>query len=144
MNFFTLFAHGENFDVDTYLKCAPLAFDKVWRRGDLRGRLEFIQDMHPTSGVEKFLGRGWELSTDEQDLIARDFLEANEESLRLLAQFPGVEVFILGLQCRIELTPGLRSFCMSASPSLMCLSARIGIVLTFYVDLDRKGLEEDA
>jgi hypothetical protein len=142
MNHFTLFAHGENFDVDKYLHATPLRFDKLWRRGDLRGCPGFMQDVHPTSGIEKQLGPGWELPYWEQDEIASRFLEANEDELRRLGQFPGVDTFILGLHYRIELTPNTCGFCMSASPKLMELAIRLGIDLTFYVDLDRKDFDD--
>ena len=137
MNHFTLFAHGDDFDVDAYLRTTKLTFDKVWRRGDLRGCSDFIQDKHPTSGVEKALGCGWEIPIYEQDQIATDFLEANEEALKHLAQFPGVDTFILGLHRRVDLTSSVCGFCMSASPRLMYVSLRIGIDLTFYVRLER-------
>lgn len=143
MNFFTLFAHGIHFDVDAYLKVTSLSFNKVWRRGDLRGNPEFIQDQHQTSGVLIVLGSGLELPIDDQDRIAVGFLEAHEEALKHLAQYPGADYFILGLHNRVELTPDLRGFSMSASPRLMAVALRIGIDLTFYVDLDRKDLEDE-
>ena len=143
MNHFTLFAHGESFDVDAYLRVTSLTFDSVWRRGDLRGCAQFIQNKHPTSGVRKELGCGWELPIHEQDRIATDFLATNEVALKHLAQFPGVDTFILGLHYRIALTPGVCGFCMSASPRLMNFALRIGIDPTFYVDLDRKDLNGD-
>jgi len=141
MNHFTLFAHGDDFDVGAYLETKSLNFDKVWHRGDLRGCTE---SKHPTSGVEKQLGCGWELPIHEQEQIATDFLETNENVLKHLAHFPGVDTFVLGLHYRIELTPGVCGFCMSASPKLMYFALRIGIDLTFYVDLDRKDFDDDA
>ena len=144
MNHFTLFAHGDDFDVDAYLESTSLNFDKVWHRGDLRGCAEFIQDQHLTSGVEKELGRGWEIPIHNQDQIATDFLEANENALKQLAQFPGVDTFVLGLHYRIELTLDICGFCMSTSARLMYFALRIGIDPTFYVDLDRKDFVDDA
>lgn len=144
MNHFTLFAHGDGFDVDAYLEATSLSFDEIWRRGDLRGCAEFIQDRRPTSGVEKQLGCGWELPIHEQDQIACDFLEAHERALKHLAQFPGVDTFILGLHYRIELTTDICGFCMSASARLLYFALRIGISPTFYVDLDRKDFDDNA
>ena len=134
-NHFTIFAHGNNFDVDAYLKGASLKFERIWRRGDLRGCPEFIQDKHPTSGVEKVLGDGRGLDMDGQDRIATSFLEEHEQALTELSRFPGVDTFILGLHYRIDLTPGLRGFCMSASAGLMYFALRTGISPTFYVEL---------
>ena len=141
MNYFTLFAHGDEFDVDAYLKTTSLKFDKVWRRGDLRGHPDFIQNKHPTSGIEKELGPGRDLSMIDQDRIARDFLEANESELKALATFPRVDTFILGLHHHIDLTPSLRGFCLSASARLAYFAVRIGITPTFYVDLERNDLD---
>jgi hypothetical protein len=134
-NHFTIFAHGDNFDVDACLKGTSLKFDRIWRRGDLRGFPDFIQDKHLTSGVEKVLGDGRVLAMDEQDRIATRFLEEHEQALTELSRFAGVDTFILGLHYRIDLTPDLRGFCMSASEGLMYFALRTGISPTFYVEL---------
>ncbi len=143
-NHFTIFAHGKDFGVDAYLKGASLGFDRVWHRGDPRGCAGFIQDKHPTSGVEKVLGDGRELPVYEQDRIAARFLEEHEQALTELSRFPGVDTFILGLHYRIDLTPDLRGFCMSASPGLMYFALRTRLDLTFYVELvPSEDCEED-
>jgi hypothetical protein len=126
MNFFKLFAHGEGFDVDAYAKSATIGYDCVWHAGEGHYR---------TNGIEKSLGNGAELDISAQDRIATEFLEEHEEALALLAKYPGVDTFILGLQYRIDLSPGLRGFCMSGSRRLMHLALRTGVDLTFYVDL---------
>ena len=46
---FEVFAHGEEFDVNAYLKSAPLDFDNVWHRHE---------SSQGTSGVGKRLGDG--------------------------------------------------------------------------------------
>ncbi|MGA2257828.1 MAG: hypothetical protein ABSG53_24460 [Thermoguttaceae bacterium] len=134
-NHFTIFAHGDNFDVDAYLKGTSLEFDHIWHRGDPRGCPEFIQDRHSTSGVEKVLGDGRGLDIREQDRIATSFLEKHEQALTELSRFPGVDYFILGLHYRIDLPPELRGFCMSASARLMHFALRTGIEQIFYVEL---------
>jgi hypothetical protein len=126
MSFFKLFAHGEGFDVDAYAKSATIAFDRVWHAGE---------GCYKTNGIEKSLGNGAELDMSAQDRIASEFLEEHEEALALLAKYPGVDTFILGLQYRIELSPGLCGFCMSASHRLMHAALRTGVDVTFYVDL---------
>ncbi|MEX2171256.1 MAG: hypothetical protein WD851_18190 [Pirellulales bacterium] len=143
MNHFKLFAHGEEFDVDAFLAVTPLTIDRTWRRGDLRGHPEFIQDRHPTSGVEICLGPGRTLSDGEQDRIAAAFLEVNEDALKALAQFPGVTIFILGLHHYVELMPNVVGFCMSPSARLMYFALRVGLTPTFYVDLDRKDFDDE-
>jgi len=81
------------------------------------------------------LGDGRGLPIYEQDRIATSFLEEHQQALTELSRFPGVDTFILGLHRRIDLTPDLRGFCMSAFPRLMYFALRTGITPTFYVDL---------
>ena len=130
---FELFAHGDEFDVDAYLKSASLDFDRVWHRRE-GGRA--------TSGVGKRLGDGREIPLDEQQGIAIEYLSTNRNGLRELANFTGVTTFILGLQYNIEVGENLRGFCMGPSPSLMRQALDIGIHPTFYVVVHRLG-EED-
>jgi hypothetical protein len=89
---FELFAHGDEFDVNAYLKSVSLDFDNVWHRHE-GGR--------PTSGVGKRLGDGAVIPLDEQQRVAIEYISSNRDSLRLLANFPGVTTFILGLQYNI-------------------------------------------
>jgi hypothetical protein len=126
--YFELFALGEEFDVDAYLRTAPLAFDNVWRRQE-GGR--------PTSGIGLRLGDGAELSLMDQQKLAVQFLATNRDALRELAQHPGVTTFTLGLQYNIELTEGLLGFCMSPTAKLMYQALDIGLRPTFYVVLKR-------
>jgi hypothetical protein len=127
---FELFAHGDSFDVDAYLRSAPLDFDLVWRRRE-GGR--------PMSGVGKLLGNGAVIPLSEQQQIAAEFMSAKRDSLRELASFPGVETFILGLQFNMELKEGLMGFCLAPSAILMRHALEIGISPTFYVVLNRPG-----
>lgn len=92
MNEFRLFAHGVEFDPDAYLASAPLKFDGVWRKGESGHN-------HPkSSGVFKVLGDGRTVPILEQERIAIQFLSANREALKALAQHPQVTTFILGLR----------------------------------------------
>lgn len=127
---FELFAHGDSFDVDTYLKLAPLDFDLVWHRRE---------GGHPTSGVGRVLGNGAVIPLSEQQRIAAEFMSANRDSLRELGTFPGVETFNLGLQFNMELKEGLKGFCLAPSAMLMRHALEIGISPTFYVVLNRPG-----
>jgi hypothetical protein len=105
---FELFALGEDFDVDAYLRATPLSFDSVWRRQE--GGL-------PTSGVGMLLGNGAEIPLMDQQRLAIQFLASNRDALRELARFHGITSFTLGLQYNIKLTAGLLGFCMSRRPS---------------------------
>src|SRR5262245_40108947 len=99
MNQFTLFAHGEAFDVDAFLARSLLRPDLVWRRGEQR-RYSCVESFHPTSGVEFVLGDGLTAPFLAQEDIAVAYLMAHRDELRVLARFPGVTSFILGLQYR--------------------------------------------
>jgi hypothetical protein len=127
---FELFAHGDEFDVNAYLKSASLDFDSVWHRRE-GGR--------PTNGVGKRLGDGAVIPLDEQQRGAIEYLSTNRDALRELANFPGVATFILGLQYNIEVGENLRGFSMGPSPKLMWHALDVGIHPTFYVVLNRPG-----
>jgi hypothetical protein len=104
MNEFRLFAHGEAFDVDAFLSSTTLRPDYVWRRGDQR-RYACVECRHRTSGIEFMLGDGLKVPLWKQERIAIEYLSANRETLKALAEYRGVTWFILGLQYYIELDP---------------------------------------
>ena len=132
MNEFRVFAHGQSFNPDEYLKTAPIEFDGVWHKGE-EGR-----DHPKSSGVYKVLGDGQKLTILQQQEIATKFLKDNRDALRALAQHPEITTFVLGLQYHIELDESIIGFCMSPSNLLMNHALDIGIRITFYVTLDRK------
>jgi hypothetical protein len=136
MNHFTLFAHGESFDVDAYTPTATLVFNSVWHRGDQR-RYSCVESKHPTSGIEIVLGDGRTVPLPEQEEIAIGYLKAHTDELRALARFPGVDTFILGLQYHIELDDGIVGFCMGPCALLMWHALNVGVTPTYYVTLDR-------
>ena len=82
-------------------------------------------------------GRRFDDSVYEQERIAIDYIAANRDGLKALAQAPGVTTFILGLQCHIVLDESTVGFCMRPSAGLMSRALDIGIEPTFYVTLDR-------
>lgn len=132
MNEFRVFAHGESFNPDAYLKTAPIEFDGVWRKG------ENGNDHPKSSGVYKILGDGQKLTIFRQQEIASKYLSDNREELRELAQHPDITTFVLGLQYHIELDESTIGFCMSPSAVLMRQALEIGLEITFYVTLDRR------
>ena len=132
MNEFRVFAHGELFNPDMYLKTAPIKFDGVWYKGE-NGHV------HPkSSGVYKVLGDGQKLTIFQQEEIAIDYLSVNRNALRALARHPDITTFVLGLQYHIELDESTIGFCMGPSALLMREALDIGIEITFYVTLDRR------
>jgi hypothetical protein len=126
MNHFKLFAHGTEFDVDAYRATESIGFDRIWHTGEQN---------YKTNGLEKILGDGTRLDIFDQDRIATEFLEQHEKVLAELANYPGVDAFILGLQYRIDLEPCLRGFCLSFSARLTYFALKTGVNPTFYVDL---------
>ena len=123
-------------DVDAFLPTTSLTITKVWRRGDLRGHPAFIQDSYPHNGVVIDLSPSETLSLCEQDRIATEYLEHNEEQLKHIAKFPGVETFTLALQSHVLLKPGLIGWAESFSLRLLYFALRIGISPNVYVNLD--------
>jgi hypothetical protein len=132
MNEFRLFAHGVDFDPESFLASTSLQFDGVWHKG------ESGHDHPKSSGVFKVLGDGLTVPVWEQERIAIDFLSANRAALKALAQHPQVTTFILGLQYYIELDGNTVGFCMGPSAGFMRLCLDIGISPTYYVTLDRE------
>jgi hypothetical protein len=134
MNYFTLFAYGEQFDVDAYLGTTVLQPDHVWRRGEsqpVRG------GVHPTSGVEFTIGDGLNVPFPEQQRLAVAYLQANREALEDLASRPGVTNLTLGLQYHLRHVSGLMAFAMAPSRALMRHALDIGIAPVFHVSFER-------
>lgn len=131
MKFYSsIFAHGRDFDVDAFIAATALPISHVWRVRDL--------PTYRSSGVEIDLAQGRVLEPPDQDAVAFEFIEANLAALGHLQQFPGVETFILGISWPIEITEDLAGFCVSFSPRLLALAARVGIEPTAYVELRRE------
>lgn len=128
MNYFKIFAHGDDFDVDAYATTATIGFDRVRHKGEQH---------YTTNGIEKLLGDGQQLSCHDQDRIATHFLEEHESELTTLAKVPGVDTFILQLQYRTDVKPILRGFWMSFSARLMYFALKAGVDPMFFVDLGR-------
>lgn len=137
MNHFRLFAHGESFDVDAYVARSPIQFDGVWRRGEQR-KYACIESLHPTSGIEKYVGDGSQIPFLDQDQMAIDFLASQTEALRELGEYPGVDTFSLGLQYQTELRGGTIGFSLGPSAELMWHALNVGIDLRYFVVLDRR------
>lgn len=137
MNHFTLFAHGDEFDVDSALKNSSLTVSRIWRRGDQRG-CGIVDSQYPTSGIEIELGNGLVLSVDEQEEIALKFVVEYRDELKKLADNSEVETFKLGLQYHLN-DPNVSGLCMSLSPQLMELALEVGFSPTFYVTVDYWG-----
>jgi hypothetical protein len=69
--------------------------------------------------------------------MAIRFIKAHRDALRELADYPGVDTFILGIHVPIDLSTGVVGFCVGPSPQLMWHALDIRIHPTWYIDLDR-------
>lgn len=134
-NYFSIFAHGERFDPDAFLKTSALRPDRIWRRGDLRP-CACVESRHETSGVEFTLGDGWAVPFHKQEEAAISYLHAHQAELRALGKFPGVETFILGFEYVCKLNEGVLGMCMGPSAHLMSQALDIGLRPTYYVSFD--------
>jgi hypothetical protein len=138
INEFRLFAHGKAFNPQAFLETTTLNFDGVWHKGELG------HDHPKSSGIFKILGDGPTVPLEEQEQIAIDYLSANHDALKLLAQAPGVTTFILGLQYQVKLEENITGFAIGPSAPLMSLALDIGIAPTYYIMLERKEAWESA
>jgi hypothetical protein len=147
VNFFRLFAHGKEFDVDAFLATTTLRPDYVWRRGDRRRGYEDIAGLpgHPTSGVEFVLGGGRKILYPEQEEIAVAFIAANRDGLRALGEFPGADHYILMFHYEAEFDRDRESIggTVWASRRLMWHALDIGCHVDFALTLRRVGGEDE-
>jgi hypothetical protein len=127
-NEFRIFAHGDDFDVDSYLTTSTLHPDHVRRR-----RPQGLR----TTGVAFALGDGLSLRIFDQEKIAIAYLKEHKNELLALARHSGVETFILGLQYVCRVAKPHDGFCLSHSVELLWHALEIGVRPVFYVTLDR-------
>ncbi|HSY89940.1 MAG TPA: DUF4279 domain-containing protein [Candidatus Binatus sp.] len=121
-----IFAHGERFDVDAFLANSSLRPDFVWRR-----------EAPATSGVEFFLGDGRAIKLRDQEDIAIAYLKAHRDELRAIAEFRGVDTFILGLVYIAELVGSVTGVSLHWPRDLMLPALDIGITPAHYITYDR-------
>jgi hypothetical protein len=134
VNHFSIFAHGENFDVDSYIQNAALKPDHVWRRGDQKSGTDG-GEFPKSSGVKYILGDGNLISPWDQELQAIEFLTNHCEALQALNETAGVTTFILGLQYNARLGPSTIGFSVGASTLLMWHIVNVGAEFRVYVTL---------
>jgi hypothetical protein len=143
MDNFRFFALGEDFDVDAFRTKYSLVPRYVWRKGEQQ-RNSCTESPYPSSGIEFALGNETELPFATQQALAIAFIQRHRETLRALADFPGVTHCALGLEYVTSFEDNVVCFCLSASTKLMRLLAEIGFELTHYVKLERSDPENDA
>jgi len=127
-----IIAHGERFDVDAFLRESTLRPDFVWRR-----------EAPVTSGIDFFLGDGRAIGPRDQESMAITYLKAHRDELRAIAEFPGVDAFILGLAYIAKLEDHIFGAALHWSRELMLAALDTGITPVHYVTYDRPNKRED-
>jgi hypothetical protein len=119
-------AHGRAFDVDAFLRRAPLNPDFVWHKGEKRqipiGR---VPQVHPNSGLS--IGIGKALSLDQQYRSAERFLRRNDRILRRLTRRTDVEESFIDFMA--ELRPEHFSTTFTLPTTLIRAAADVGVAL---------------
>lgn len=124
-NFFCLWAGGEKFDVESYTKCVAMKVNRFWQVGEIVNGIE-----QHSNGLEIELGDGTELSMQEQQQVAVEFLSENRQSLVKLRSSPGLRSIGLGLQEMVHADSA--GSIMDLDPALMRIVLDIGIEVTIW------------
>ena len=95
-----------------------------------------------TSGVEFFLGDGRAIALPDQEQMAIKYLKEHQDELRWVAEFPGVDAFILGLVYIAKLE-GADGVALDWPPALMLPAVEIGITPIHYITYERPSKPED-
>lgn len=133
-------AGGATFDVDDFLSKSSLVADSLWRKGERRfPRSRSSEEINETSGVRVVASEAdfSDLSQQIEDVIA--FIRKNQEPVRALASFPGVEGAVLDFGAEIY-PPGWASFTLPAELLLLAGSVGVSLCLSVYpTDTEGKG-----
>jgi len=124
-------AAGTNFDVDGFIAKSPLVADSLWRKGEKRfPRSKSSEEINGSSGIRVVASEAdfSELFQQIEDVIV--FLRQNQEPIKALASFPGVEGTVLDFGVEIY-PPGWASF--TFPPELLFLAGSVGVSLCLSV-----------
>lgn len=125
-------AGGANFDVDDFIAKSSLLVDSLWRKGEKRfPRSKSSEEMNSSSGIRVVASEAdfSQLSQQIEDVIV--FLRQNQDPVRVLASFPGVEGAVLDFGAEIY-PPGWASFTFPAELLLLAGSAGVSLCLSVY------------
>lgn len=125
-------AGGANFDVDDFIAKSSLLVDSLWRKGEKRfPRSKSSEEMNSSSGIRVVASEAdfSQLSQQIEDVIV--FLRHNQDPVRALASFPGVEGAVLDFGAEIY-PPGWASFTFPAELLLLAGSAGVSLCLSVY------------
>lgn len=125
-------ACGTGFDVDDFIAQSSLNADSLWRKGEKRfPRSKSSEEINGSSGIRVVASEAdfSELSQQIEDVIT--FLRQNQEPIRALASFPGVEGAVFDFGAEIH-PPGWASFTFPAELLLLAGSAGASLCLSVY------------
>jgi hypothetical protein len=124
-------AGGTDFDVEGFIAKSSLQADSFWREGEKRfPKSKRSDEINQSSGIRIVASEAdfAELSQQIQDVIS--FLRQNQEQVKLLASFPGVEGAVLDFGAEIY-PPGWSSF--TFPPELLALAGEAGVSICLSV-----------
>lgn len=124
-------AGGKDFDVDALLSQISITPDSFWRRGEKHyPKSATNQKTNEHSGV-RFLASGADFSEFRKQIEeATAFLLENQNDIRVLMAFPGVEGAVLDFGAEIH-PPGWASF--TFPPELSGVAGNLGLSLCLSV-----------
>jgi len=138
-------AVGATFDVNDFLAKSSLVTDSRWHKGERRfPRSKSSEEINKTSGVRVIASEAdfSDLSQQIEDVIV--FIRQNQEPVRKLASFPGVEGAVLDFGAKID-PPGWASFTFPAELLLLAGSVGVSLCLSVYpTDTEGDGDGEGA
>ena len=125
-------AGGTHFNVDEFIAKSSLVADSLWRKGEKRfPHSKSNEEINGSSGVRVVASEAdfSELSQQIDDVTV--FLRLNQEPIKALASFPGVEGAVLDFGADIY-PPGWASFTFPPELLLLAGSAGVSLCLSVY------------
>jgi hypothetical protein len=125
-------AGGPDFDVADFIANSTLVTDSVWHKGAKRFPGSKSSDqLNGSSGMRVVASEAdfADLSQQIKDVIV--FLRQNQEPIRVLASYPGVESVVLDFGAEIR-PPGWASFSFPAELLLLAGSVGVSLCLSVY------------
>lgn len=125
-------AAGVDFDVDAFLRTTSLIADSHWHKGEKRlPNSNSSTVVNGTSGVRLVVSKCdfSEFAQQLQDAVV--FLRINQEAVKALASYPGIEHALLDFGAEIH-PPGWSSFTFHTELLALAGSAGVSLSLSVY------------
>lgn len=124
-------AGGKNFDVDSFVAESSLAIDSLWRKGEKRfPKSTTNESINESSGIRIVASEADFSDLPQQIADVILFLRQNQQDVKALASFAGIEGAVLDFGAEIY-PPGWASF--SFPPELLSLTGAAGVTLCLSV-----------